>query len=97
MGTIIIIIIIINIIYNININNIADILDHKANTVEPLYNEVLGITNDFLYPSHSKIMKKNLDIANTFCQSLGPSLNRGSTVVYIFFNQASPCVKWTKP
>ena len=24
-------------------------------------------------------MKKNLDIANTFCQSLGPSLNRGST------------------
>ena len=25
-------------------------------------------------------MKKNLDIANKFCQSLGPSLYRGSTV-----------------
>ena len=41
----------------------------KNNTVEPqynepVYNEVLGITNDFLYPSNSKIiiMKKNLDI-----------------------------------
>ena len=25
---------------------------------EPLYNEVLGITNDFLYPSNSKIYEK---------------------------------------
>ena len=25
---------------------------------EPLYNEVLGITNDFLYPSNSKIYAK---------------------------------------
>ena len=31
-------------------------------TIEPLYNEVLGITNSFLYPSNSKICKKNLDI-----------------------------------
>ena len=30
---------------------------------EPLYDEVLDITNDFLYPINSKIvMKKNLDI-----------------------------------
>ena len=30
---------------------------------EPLYNEVLGITNDFLYLSnHVKYMKKDLDI-----------------------------------
>ena len=71
MGTIIIISIIITIIiiiiYNININNIADILDHKANTVEPrynepLYNEVLGVTNDFLYPSNSKIYEKKTSI-----------------------------------
>ena len=25
---------------------------------EPLFNEVLGIANDFLYPSHSKIYEK---------------------------------------
>ena len=25
---------------------------------EPLYNDVLGITNDFLYPSDSKICEK---------------------------------------
>ena len=37
-------------------------------------------------------MKKNLDEADTFGQSLGLSLTRGSTVVYIFFNKASPCV-----
>ena len=31
---------------------------------EPLYNEVLGITNDFLYPGSEvvKKVKKNLDI-----------------------------------
>ena len=29
---------------------------------DPLYNEVLGITNDVLYPSNSKIYKKNLNI-----------------------------------
>ena len=43
---------------------------------ETLYNEVLRITNDFLYPSNSKIREKeprNLVIANKFCQSLGPS------------------------
>ena len=27
-------------------------------SVEPLYNEVLGITNNFLYPSYSKIYEK---------------------------------------
>ena len=27
---------------------------------EPVYNEVFGITNDFLYPSNSKIYEKIL-------------------------------------
>ena len=46
----------------------------------------LDITNDFLYPSNSKIYEKgtpiwrNLVIANKCCQFLGPLLNRGSTV-----------------
>ena len=34
---------------------------------EPLYNEVLGITNDILQPGHSfivKCMEQNLDIMN---------------------------------
>ena len=51
-------------------------------TVEPqydetLYDQVLSMTNDFLYPSNQHI-KKNLDIANKFCQSLSPLLYRGS-------------------
>ena len=43
------------------------------------YNEVLGLTNDFLYAVLVKYMKKNLDIrkpfvtAYQFYQSLGPS------------------------
>ena len=55
-------------------------------TVEPrttnlLCNKVLNITNDFLYPSNSKIYGlRNLVIANKFCQSLGPLLYSGSTV-----------------
>ena len=35
-------------------------------------------------------MKKNLVITNIFCQSLGPSLYRGSTVlnlIYLFFKK----------
>ena len=41
--------------------------DEAQNTVEPrynkpLYNEVLGITPDFLYPVVAKDMKKDLDI-----------------------------------
>ena len=28
---------------------------YRSGTVETLYNEVLGITNDFLYPRNSKI------------------------------------------
>ena len=48
--------------------------------MKPRYNEVLGITNDFLYPSRIvKYMEKNLVMADKFCQSLGPSLCRGST------------------
>ena len=31
----------------------------KTRYNEPLYNEVLGITNDFLYSSYSKIYEKN--------------------------------------
>ena len=52
---------------------------------KPLYNKVLGITSDFLYPIDSKVCvkgpryKQNLVIASTFFQS-GPSLYRGSTV-----------------
>ena len=38
-------------------------------TMEPPYNKVLGITNDFLYPSNGKRY-----------ESLGPSLHWGSTV-----------------
>ena len=34
----------------------------------------------FFSPAIVKYMKKNLDIANKFCQSLRPSLYRGSTV-----------------
>ena len=60
-------------------SNIWNTVEPRYN--EPLYNEVLGITNDFLYPSNSKIYKTNLVIANTFFQSLGTSLNRGSTVL----------------
>ena len=53
---------------------------------KPLYNKVLGIMSDFLYPIDSKVCvkgpryKQNLVIASTFCLSLGPSLYRGSTV-----------------
>ena len=40
---------------------------------EPLHNEVLGITSDFLYPSNSKIMKKNLDITKPrHCEQIFP-------------------------
>ena len=47
-----------------------------------LYNEVIGPTNDILRPSNGKIYEKrtsigrNLYIANTFCQSLCPSVYR---------------------
>ena len=50
---------------------------------KPLYNKVLGITNDVLQPDNSKIhekknsKKRNLGIANTFCQSLSSSLTVG--------------------
>ena len=44
----------------------------------------LGITNVFFTPVIVKYMKKNLVIANILiCQSLGPSLYRGSTVLII--------------
>ena len=51
-------------------------------TVEPqyyetLYDQVLSMTNDFLYPSN-QLIKKNLDTANKFCQSFSPLLYRGS-------------------
>ena len=56
----------------------------KVNTVEPydgsLYNEVLGITNDFLYLVIVNCKEKNLVKANKFRQSVGPSLLWGSTV-----------------
>ena len=62
-------------------------LENVLFTVEPhttnlLCNKVLDITNDFLYPSNSKIYEilRNLVIANKFCQSLVPLLYRRSTV-----------------
>ena len=33
---------------------------------EPLHNEVLGITNDFRYPSNSKIYKKEPRYSGTY-------------------------------
>ena len=63
--------------------SVASVLEMTA-TVEPqfnkhLYKEVLGLTDDILHPSNGKIYEKrtsilrNLYVANTFCQSLGPS------------------------
>ena len=43
-----------------------------------VHNEVLGKTNEFLCPSNGQIYEKEPRIANTYCQSLGPSLYRGS-------------------
>ena len=56
---------------------------HKINghnTVEPqfngpLYNKVLGISNNILQPGFLKCMEQNLDITNRFPLSLGTSLN----------------------
>ena len=39
-------------------------------TVEPLYNKVLGITNDFIYPSNSKIYGKEPRYNKIFHMSL---------------------------
>ena len=68
-------------------------------TVEPgynesLYNEVLGITNDFLHPSNSKIHGKEMlprynesSLYRTYIArySLGPLFIYGSSTVYISF------------
>ena len=35
--------------------------DLSTDTVEPLYNKVLGVTNDFLLPQYSKIYWKNFN------------------------------------
>ena len=35
---------------------------------EPLYNDVLGMMNDFYYPIIEKYMKKNLDITKPRCR-----------------------------
>ena len=43
----------------------------------------LYITNDFLYPSNGRRWEKNLVVASTFCQALGASLYRGSTVLLL--------------
>ena len=57
-------------------------LGHTSATVEPrsIYNEVLNIKNDFLYPINSKIYDKETQCNETllqktnFFQSLGPSI-----------------------
>ena len=38
------------------------IFDLSTDTVEPLYNKVLGVINDFLLPQYSKIYWKNLNV-----------------------------------
>ena len=38
------------------------IFDLSTDTVEPLHNKVLGVTNDFLLPQYSKIYWKNLNV-----------------------------------
>ena len=38
------------------------IFDLSTDTVEPLYNKVLGVVNDFLLPQYSKIYWKNLNV-----------------------------------
>ena len=48
--------------------------------MEPRYNEVLSITNDFLYPSNSKIYKKEPRYNETSVQRT----NFASPLVYIF-------------
>ena len=55
----------------------------------PLYKEDLGITNDIPVPSNSKLYGGKVKIKrkpryseHVLCQSLGPSLYRGSTVSY---------------
>ena len=55
-----------------------DTIMYSGKDNEPLYNKVLGLTNDFLYAVIVKYMKKNLYetkpfvIAYKFYQSLGP-------------------------
>ena len=39
-----------------------DTIPYSGKYNEPLYNEVLGLTNDFLYAVIVKYMKKNLNI-----------------------------------
>lgn len=64
------------------------IFDLSTDTVEPLYNKVLGVANDFLLPQHSKIYWKNLNVTKPrqlqgtdFTSSFFPSLFRGSTLI----------------
>ena len=52
---------------------------------EPLYKEVLAITNDILQPDLLKCMEQNFDITNQFPLSLGTSLNRVFTVIERYF------------
>ena len=73
-----------------------------------LHNEVLGLTNFFFYSSNSKIYGNttkltNLVMTNIFCQSLGLSLHRGSTVinfiysVFIYFTKSRGVLPHTPP
>ena len=63
---------------------------------EPLYNDILDTTNDFLYPGDGKIYGKEPQYNETsslrtnFCQSFRPSLYPGATV---YANIIHPSVK----
>ena len=73
------------ILMNIKISGLYNSCTVKLRHNKPLYYEVLGLTNKFVYPSNSKmydfkrtLIQWNLFIANKFCQSPGPLLNQGS-------------------
>ena len=78
-------------------------------TVEPRYNEVLGITNEFLYPSHSKIYEKEprysehiLPVPWPFVKSMFhcSSIRAACTVCLEFVNErplAQICLKTLGP
>ena len=79
------------------------VVELRLNDPQSIYNinEVFGITNGSILrasksqiykESPSIIIKRNLVIVNVFCQSLGPSLYRASTVEHspnLKFNIAS--------
>ena len=70
-----------------NDENVTVIIQWNLDITDLRYNEVLGITNDFVYPSSCKIYGKEPRCnENKYCQSLGTSLYRGSTVLTVLYS-----------